>query len=313
MITRHAPVLLAEVIDLLAVGPGGHWLDGTIGGGGHAAAILEGSAPDGRLLGLDRDPAALARVRERLARFGDRLELVEGNIADLARLAAGAQWPPCRGILFDLGISSDQLDDPARGLSFQTDGPLDMRLGPDADATAADLVNDLDEDALANLIWRYGEEPSSRRIARAIAAARPLATTRALADVVARVVRPARGRRPIHPATRTFQALRIAVNDELGAVERAVPQAVAALAPGGRLAVITFHSLEDRIVKTAFKAASTGCTCPPELPLCVCGGRPTVRLITRKPVTPSEDECRSNPRARSAKLRVAERLLEPAA
>lgn len=313
MTTRHAPVLLAEVLDLLAVGPGGHWLDGTIGGGGHAAAILERSAPDGRLLGIDRDPAALARVRDRLAGFGERLVLVEGNIADLGRHVLAAGWPPCAGILFDLGISSDQLDDPARGLSFQTDGPLDMRLGPDADATAADLVNDLDEGALANLIWRFGEEPASRRIARAIAAARPLSTTRALADVIARVVRPARGRRPIHPATRTFQALRIAVNAELEAAERAVPAAIDHLAPGGRLGVISFHSLEDRIVKTAFKAAATGCTCPPELPLCVCGGRPIVRLITRRPVTPSDDECAANPRARSARLRVAERLVEAAA
>jgi len=313
MTTRHAPVLLAEILALLAPTPGGHWLDGTLGGGGHAEALLMRTAPDGRLLGIDRDPLALARAAERLAAFGDRLVLAEGNIADLGAVADANAWPLCNGILFDLGISSDQLDDPARGLSFQTDGPLDMRIGPDADTTAADWVNDAAEADLADVIWRYGEERASRRIARAIVAARPLRTTRALADVVARVVRPERGRRPLHPATRTFQALRIAVNDELAAVERAVPQAFGRLVAGGRLAVISFHSLEDRIIKRAFKAASTGCTCPPEMPLCVCGGRPTVRLVTRHPVTPTEDECRMNPRARSAKLRVAERLAEVAA
>jgi len=306
--TRHAPVLCDEVVALLAVGPGGHWIDGTFGGGGHAAAILRASAPDGRLLGIDRDPTALSRAAADFAPFGDRLTLAEGNIAHLAAIAAERRWPPSRGILFDLGISSDQLDDPARGLSFQHDGPLDMRLGPDADTTAADLVNDLDEAALADLIWRFGEERASRRIARAIVAARPLRSTGELAAVVARVVRPERGRRPIHPATRTFQALRIAVNDELAAVGQAVPQAVDQLAPGGRLAVISFHSLEDRIVKRALRSAATGCTCPPELPSCVCGGRPTVRLVTRKPVTPSPAEAAANPRARSAKLRVAERL-----
>ncbi|MBK6768441.1 MAG: 16S rRNA (cytosine(1402)-N(4))-methyltransferase RsmH [Ardenticatenales bacterium] len=313
MTTRHAPVLLAEILELLAPAPGGHWLDGTLGGGGHAEALLMRTAPDGRLLGIDRDPLALARAAERLAAYGDRLVLAEGNIADLDAVADANAWPPCNGILFDLGISSDQLDDPARGLSFQSDGPLDMRLGPDADMTAADWVNDAAEADLADVIWRYGEERASRRIARAIVAARPLRSTRALADVVARVVRPERGRRPVHPATRTFQALRIAVNDELSAVERAVPQAFGRLATGGRLAVISFHSLEDRIIKRAFKAAATGCTCPPEMPLCVCGGRPTVRLVTRHPVTPTEDECRANPRARSAKLRVAERLAEVAA
>ncbi|MCC7019739.1 MAG: 16S rRNA (cytosine(1402)-N(4))-methyltransferase RsmH [Ardenticatenales bacterium] len=313
MTTRHAPVLLAEILALLAPTPGGHWLDGTLGGGGHAEALLMRTAPDGRLLGIDRDPSALARAAERLAAYGDRLVLAEGNIADLGAVADANAWPLCNGILFDLGISSDQLDDPARGLSFQTDGPLDMRIGPDADTTAADWVNDAAEADLADIIWRYGEERASRRIARAIVAARPLRTTRALADVVARVVRPERGRRPLHPATRTFQALRIAVNDELAAVERAVPQAFGRLVAGGRLAVISFHSLEDRIIKRAFKAASTGCTCPPELPLCVCGGRPTVRLVTRHPVTPTDDECRMNPRARSAKLRVAERLAEVAA
>ncbi len=308
MTTRHRPVLCDEVIALLAVGSGGHWIDGTLGGGGHAAAILDASAPDGRLLGIDRDPQALARAAARLNIFGDRAHLVLGNLGDLAAIAAAAAWPPSRGILFDLGISSDQLDDPARGLSFQHDGPLDMRLGPDAEVSAADLVNELAEAELADVIWRFGDERASRRIARAIVAARPLATTRQLADVVARVVRPERGRRPIHPATRTFQALRIAVNDELTAVERAVPQAVEQLAPGGRLAVISFHSLEDRIVKHALRTAATGCSCPPELPTCVCGGRPTVRLVTRKPVTPSPAEAEANPRARSAKLRVAERL-----
>ena len=307
MTTRHRPVLCDEVIALLERGPGGGRIGGPLRGRRPPAAHPRPPAPR-RLLGIARDPRALARAAAPPAPSGARARLALGNLGDLAALAASAGWPPSRGILFDLGISSDQLDDPARGLSFQHDGPLDMRLGPDADATAADLVNDLPEAELAGVIWRFGEERASRRIARAIVAARPLATTRQLADVVARVVRPERGRRPIHPATRTFQALRIAVNDELTAVERAVPQAVEQLAPGGRLAVISFHSLEDRIVKHALRAAATGCSCPPELPTCVCGGRPTVRLVTRKPVTPSPAEAEANPRARSAKLRVAERL-----
>ena len=290
--------------NFLAVRPGGVYIDGTVGGGGHAEAILESSAPDGRLLGLDRDPGALEAAGERLARFGGRAVLRHGSFARLAALAEG--FAPVDGVLLDLGLSSLQLADPARGFAFSQEGPLDMRFDPTAPGpTAADLVNGLPVKELAALLYRYGEERQAGRIAEAIVAARPLETTRQLAEVIERAV----GRRGrIHPATRTFQALRIAVNKELEALEAALPQAVDLLRPGGRLVVISFHSLEDRIVKRFLRRESRDCICPPETPVCTCGHTAQLRLLTRKPVRPDPEEVERNPRARSARLRAAERI-----
>ncbi|MCB0215616.1 MAG: 16S rRNA (cytosine(1402)-N(4))-methyltransferase RsmH [Caldilineae bacterium] len=308
--TRHVPVLLAEVLTALAPRAGGRYLDTTFGGGGHAAAILDASGPDGRLLGLDRDPAAIERGTRHLAAYGERLALSRTSFDQLDEAARSAGFDAFDGVLFDLGYSSDQLDDPARGLSFRSDGPLDMRLDPDLTEAASDLVNGLAEDALANLIYRFGEEPASRRIARAIVQARPVAGTAQLAELIAAAIgfRPQRGRRAIHPATRTFQALRIAVNDELGALDRGLDKALALLAPGGRIAVISFHSLEDRIVKRRFQDWARACSCPPELPICACSGQARLRLLGRKPTEPGDAELQLNPRARSARLRAAERL-----
>ncbi len=308
--TRHEPVLLAEVLQDLAPRSGGRYLDATLGGGGHARAILEASAPEGRLLGLDRDPAALERARLTLADLMPRLRLRQSGFDHLADIANEEGFERFEGVLFDLGISSDQLDDPERGLSFLRDGPLDMRLDPGLPRSAADLVNELEAAELADLIYRYGEEPASRRIAAAIVSARPLGRTRELAEVIERAVgsRRPRGRRAIHPATRSFQALRIAVNDELGQIERALEQAIDRLSIGGRLAVISFHSLEDRIVKRRLQQAARDCICPPELPVCVCQDRPRLRLLHRKPAQASAEEIEQNPRARSAKLRGAERV-----
>ena len=292
------------MLTFLAVRPGGVYIDGTVGGGGHAEAILESSAPDGRLLGLDRDPGALEAAGERLARFGGRAVLRHGSFARLAALAEG--FAPADGVLLDLGLSSLQLADPARGFAFSREGPLDMRFDPTAPGpTAADLVNGLPVKELAALLYRYGEERQAGRIAEAIVAARPLETTRQLAEVIERAV----GRRGrIHPATRTFQALRIAVNKELEALEAALPQAVDLLRPGGRLVVISFHSLEDRIVKRFLRRESRDCICPPETPVCTCGHTAQLRLLTRKPVRPDPEEVERNPRARSARLRAAERI-----
>jgi len=304
--TVHRPVLFEAVMAALQPRPGGVYLDGTLGGGGHAAGLLERSAPGGRLLGMDRDPLALIRARAVLAPFGARVTLVQGNFAELAALIDAAGFSRFDGIVLDLGISSDQLDDATRGFAFRADGPLDMRLDPDAPLTAADLVNNLEADELSDILYEYGEERHARRIARAVVAARPIRSTGQLADVVARVSGGQRG--GIHPATRTFQALRIAVNAELDALKAALPQVIDRLVPGGRLAAISFHSLEDRIVKHACRAAAADCVCPPGLPECRCGHRATLRLITRRPITASADEIAANPRARSAKLRVAERL-----
>ena len=305
--SAHVPVLLREVLHFLRPRPGGVYIDATVGGGGHAEAILEASAPDGRLLGLDADPDALGRSQRRLHRFERRVVLVHANFDRLQPIAERYGFVPADGVLMDLGVSSDQLADAARGFSFLRPGPLDMRMDPSLPHTAADLINSLDEDDLAHLIRAYGEEPRARRIARAIVRARPMYTTTELADLIARVV-PRRPGQRLHPATRVFQALRIAVNDELGALERALPQAVAVLRPGGRLAVITFHSLEDRIVKHFFRREARDCICPPRQPVCTCGHRAQVRVVTRRPVVPSQDEIRANPRSRSAKLRVVEKL-----
>jgi 16S rRNA (cytosine1402-N4)-methyltransferase len=303
----HTPVLLQEVIAALRPQAGGSYIDGTIGAGGHAAAILAASSPDGQLFGFDQDQSALAIAQRQLAQFGQRFHLFHANFDQLSRMAQVHHIPPANGILLDLGLSSMHLDQPERGFSFQADGPLDMRMDQGAASTAADLVNQLPEAELANLIYRYGEERHSRRIARAIVKARPLHRTIDLAQVVARVSGSGRSdKSKLHPATRTFQALRIAVNDELGALERVLPQAIAWLKPGGRLAVISFHSLEDRLVKQYFKQESRDCICPPEQPSCTCRHKAIVDIITKRPITPSLTEASENPRARSAKLRVVE-------
>jgi len=302
----HVPVLFQAVLNGLDVQPGGRYIDATLGGGGHSAGILAASAPGGKLLGIDRDPAALKRARARLRPYGDRAVTVHGSFRHLLQVAQVNGFSAVDGILFDLGLSSLQLADPSRGFAFSKEGPLDMRFDPSAETpTAADLVNTLTEEALADLIYRYGEERQSRRIARAIVAARPIRTTRQLAEVIEGAVR---GRRRIHPATLTFQALRIGVNEELEAIEEALPQAVDLLKAGGRLVVISFHSLEDRLVKHFVRRESRKCVCPPEHPICTCDHEATLKEITRKPIQPTEEEVEENPRARSAKLRVAERV-----
>lgn len=301
----HVPVLYHEVLAGLQPSPGGRYIDGTVGLGGHAAGLLQASRPDGRLLGLDRDPFALEQARQRLAPFGERARLVQASYVDMAALAG--DLAPVDGILLDLGLSSLQLDDPARGFAFQAEGPLDMRFDPRAALSAADIVNTWPVDELAEIIYRYGEEPNSRRIARAIGAARPLSSTTELAEVVSRAVGGRRGER-LHPATKTFQALRMVVNGELEAVEAVLPQAVSLLRPGGRLAVISFHSLEDRVIKQFIRQlargpAETDPANPYPAPF-----TPVLKEITRKPVTPAEAEVARNPRARSAKLRLAEKI-----
>ncbi len=301
----HQPVLYHEIIHALRPINKGFYVDGTLGAGGHARGILEACKPDGRLLGFDVDPQALALARETLAPYGQRARLMQASYDSLTERLREIGWNGVDGILLDLGLSSMQLDTPERGFSFQQDAPLDMRFDPASPTTAADLVNNLPQDELADLIYRNGEERASRRIARAIVKARPLQTTRQLAAVIETVL-PRKGR--IHPATQTFQALRIAVNQELERVENVLPQAVAALKSDGRLAVISFHSLEDRIVKEYFRRESRDCICPPRQPVCTCGHKATLKEITRKPITPGEAEIAANPRARSAKLRIAEKL-----
>ncbi len=302
----HLPVLYQQVIRYLLPHSGGRYVDGTVGAGGHARGILEASAPDGLLLGLDVDPQALELAQAYLAPFGKRVILREASYTALEGEIRALGWEGVDGILLDLGLSSMQLDRPERGFSFREDAPLDMRFSPRSPQTAADLVNTLPEADLADILYRYGEERRSRQVARAIVAARPIHTTRQLAEVVARVT--GSGRPGIHPATRTFQALRIAVNRELENVESVLPQAIAALRPGGRLAVISFHSLEDRIVKHYFRRESRDCICPPRQPVCTCGHTAQVRVLTRKPVMASAEEREQNPRARSARLRVVEKL-----
>lgn len=281
-------------------------MDCTVGAGGHAFGILEASQPDGRLLGMDLDPQALQLARQRLEPFGERAILVQASYATLRAQLDLLGWDLVNGILLDLGLSSMQLDTPERGFSFQADGPLDMRFDPRQPIRAADLVNTLPEKELANLLYEYGEERRSRQVAQAIVRARPVHTTRQLAQIVAGAT--GGGSAGIHPATRTFQALRIAVNRELESLEAVLPQAVASLEPGGRLAVIAFHSLEDRIVKQFFRQESRDCLCPPRQPVCTCGHTATIKEITRRPIRPQPAEIMDNPRARSARLRVAERL-----
>jgi 16S rRNA (cytosine1402-N4)-methyltransferase len=302
----HQPVLYQETIDALAPHAAGRYLDGTVGAGGHAWGLLNASAPDGLLLALDVDPAALDLAAQRLAEFGERAALRRGSYGQMAEHLVAMNWDAVDGILLDLGVSSMQFDRPERGFSFQHEGPLDMRFDPNGGTTAADLVNELPEEELADIIFRYGEERKSRRIAQAIVKARPLHTTGELAAVIAKALG---GKRSgIHPATRSFQALRIAVNGELDTLEAALPQAVTALKAGGRLAVIAFHSLEDRIVKQTFRRESQDCICPPEQPVCTCGHTASIKEITRRPIVAGENEVKANPRARSARLRVAEKL-----
>jgi 16S rRNA (cytosine1402-N4)-methyltransferase len=315
----HQPVLLDEC--LAHLGPGGEAgatvVDGTVGSGGHAEAILARNAPDGRLIGLDRDPAALALARRRLARFGERATLVHASFRDLGRVLATCGAARVHALLLDLGMSSLQLDAPGRGFRFAEAGaegtPLDMRMDPSGGATAAELLARADEATLARWFADYGELPGARRLARAIVAERRRAPIRSAADLL-RVVRSARvgGGRRHHPGTLVFQALRIAVNDELAALGEALEQAPDALLPGGRLLVIAYHSLEDRAVKRHIAALERGCICPPELPVCRCGRRPLLRRVVRRAIRPGEAEVRANPRARSARLRVAERLREVA-
>jgi len=280
-------------------------VDGTLGAGGHAAGLLAGSEPGGQLLGLDVDPQSLGLALQKLTPFGERAWLKKASYTSLPGQLAELGWDSVDGILLDLGASSMQFDTPERGFSFLADGPLDMRFDPSNPLTAAEIVNKWPEQELADLLFRYGEESSARRIARAIVAARPVGGTRQLAAVIERV-QPRRG--PHHPATLSFQALRIAVNGELESVEKILPLAVQALGPGGRLAVISFHSLEDRLVKEYFRRESKDCICPPRQPICTCGHKASIKEITRRPITPTEAEINQNSRARSAKLRVAEKL-----
>jgi 16S rRNA (cytosine1402-N4)-methyltransferase len=303
---QHVPVLFQEVLDILSPTPGGTYLDGTLGAGGHSRGILERSSPDGRVIGFDRDPQALALARENLAEFGNRIIAVHDSYQNFQSHLNNLNWQLVDGILLDLGLSSMQLDRPERGFSFRESGPLDMRFDPEQPLSAADLVNGLSREELADLLFNYGEEKQSWKIADAIIANRPLVSTQDLAELIKKVTRNRKTR--IHPATRTFQALRIAVNGELDALEAFLPRALEALKPGGRLAIIAFHSLEDRIVKTFFRRESSDCICPPEIPQCVCGHQAQLKVLTRRPVQPTEEQISLNPRARSAKLRAAEKI-----
>jgi 16S rRNA (cytosine1402-N4)-methyltransferase len=321
MQTQHVPVMLEEVLKYLQPKAGGSYVDGTVGGGGHTEAILERTAPDGKVLGIDSDSQALARVRERLAQVvsDGRLVLVHGNFAELARIVHEAGFVSIQGVLLDLGFSSDQMGDPQRGFSFSVDGPLDMRLDQSQALSAADLVNSASEHELADIFWRYGEESRSRQIARRIVRERAkgaITRTAQLAGLAAAGV-PYRAR-AIHPATKTFQALRIAVNHELEGLETVLPQILDVLSSGriddvgsagnvgGRMVIITFHSLEDRLVKGFMRREASDCICPPHTPVCICGHKARLRVLTRKPVIPTAQEVIANPRARSAKLRAAE-------
>ncbi len=303
---RHIPVLVAEVVYALSVRAGLSYIDCTVGAGGHAEAILRSGEGTARLLGIDADPEAISLARERLASWKNGVTLVRGNFSELGVIARDNGFIPSDGILFDLGISSMQLGEAGRGFSFQYDAPLDMRFDPSHTRTASDVVNGLPERDLADLIFRYGEERRSRQIARAIVKERPVTTSRQLAKVIESVVPTRRGK--MHVATRTFQALRIAVNDELQALESGLSQALEVLRPGGRMVVISFHSLEDRIVKQFMRTEGKGCICPPRIPSCICGRSPSLRLLFSKAIKPSEQEVKANPRSRSARLRAAEAL-----
>ena len=307
----HKPVLLQECLDGLAIKPQGVYLDGTLGRAGHSREIARRLGSEGRLICIDRDQAALDAAGERLGEWMDRVTLIHGNFGDLADLLDDRGLSGLDGMLFDLGVSSPQLDDKTRGFSYMQDAPLDMRMDQSERLTADTVVNQWPQEELRRILWQYGEERYAPQIAAAIVrrrAERPIASTLDLVEVI-RGAMPARAlREKQHPAKRSFQAIRIAVHDELSAVDRMLQAAVPRLAPGGRLCVISFHSLEDRLVKNALAAFAKGCTCPPDLPVCVCGKVPEVRLVSRKPIVASPAELEENPRARSAKLRVAEKL-----
>ncbi len=307
---HHVSVLLDESIEALNVRPDGIYLDGTLGGAGHSSEIAK-RLTTGMLIGVDRDPKALAAAEERLAPWRDRVRLVHSNFRELDAILDGLGVPAVDGILLDLGVSSPQLDEAIRGFSYMADAPLDMRMDPSDPLTAWEVVNTWSQEELRRILFTYGEERYAPLIAAAIVRRReqaPIDTTLALVDVIRGAMPQKALREKQHPAKRSFQAIRIAVNDELGAVDAVMRRAIDRLNPGGRLAVITFHSLEDRIVKNAMAEAIKGCICPPEFPVCVCGKKPTLKLISRKPITAGEAELENNPRARSAKLRVGEKL-----
>ena len=306
----HKPVLLDECIQGLNIKPDGIYVDGTLGRAGHSSEIAK-RLTTGHLYCIDRDIAAIEHAREKLSPWMDAVTLVHGNFTDLTRLLAEAGAPAADGMLFDFGVSSPQLDDPARGFSYMHDAPLDMRMDQREPLTARTVVNEWPQEELRRILWQYGEERYAPAIAHGLVRARgqaPIETTLQLVDVIRSALPGAALREKQHPAKRTFQAIRIAVNDELTAARRVIGQAVPLLARGGRLCIITFHSLEDRIVKTGYGEYVKGCTCPPEFPVCVCGKKPSLKLINKKPILPDEEELKDNPRSRSAKLRIAEKL-----
>ena len=306
----HNPVLLGECIEGLAIRPDGIYVDGTLGRAGHSREIAR-RLTTGRLVCIDRDEAALAAAEERLASWREQVTLVHGNFGDLEQLLDGLGLSQVDGMLFDLGVSSPQLDDAQRGFSYMADAPLDMRMDRSEGLTAYTVVNEWPQEELRRILYQYGEERCAGAIAGAIVRAReraPVETTLQLVEIIKSAMPPQALREKQHPAKRSFQAIRIAVNDELTAVERMLQGAVPRLSPGGRLCVISFHSLEDRIVKNALAAFAKGCTCPPDFPVCVCGKKPQIRLVNRKPIVAGPDELADNPRARSAKLRIGEKL-----
>ena len=306
----HVSVLLQECLDGLNIKPDGIYVDGTLGGAGHSSQIAK-RLTTGRLIGIDRDPVALKAAGERLAPYADRVTLVHSNFCEIAQVLDDLGIEAVDGILLDLGVSSPQLDDGSRGFSYMVDAPLDMRMNNEDPVTAKDIVNTWSYEELRRILFDYGEERYAPRIADAICRRReekPIETTLELVDIIRSAMPAAALREKQHPAKRSFQAIRIAVNDELGAVRKVMEAAIPRLNPGGRLAIITFHSLEDRIVKNAMADAAKGCTCPPSFPVCVCGKKPQVKLVTRKPITASDAELEANPRSRSAKLRVCEKM-----
>ena len=306
----HVPVLLHECLDALAIKPDGIYVDGTLGRAGHSLEIVK-RLTTGRLIGIDRDETAIAAAQERLAAYGDRVTLVHSNFDRIGDILADLHIDGADGMLFDLGVSSPQLDDAERGFSYMADAPLDMRMDRDQSLTAYEIVNNWPREELKSILYEYGEERCAPQIAAAIERVRtdhPIETTLELVDIIRSAMPPSALREKQHPAKRSFQAIRIAVNDELGELPPMLRAAEKNLKPGGRLAVITFHSLEDRIVKNVFQDAAKGCTCPPSFPVCVCGHKPKIKILTKKPIIATREEVEENPRSRSAKLRVAERV-----
>lgn len=310
----HQPVLIHEALDAINPHSPGRYIDATVGAGGHASGILENSSPSGELLGLDLDPKALSIAQHNLAAFGKRVHLIQSSYLSIPAQMERLGWSEVNGILFDLGVSSMQLVSQEKGFSFQIQGPLDMRFDPNQQLDAEHLVNELSEDELSEIIWRYSEEKKARAIAKAIVKARPIRTTVQLAEIIMQAActgkqtKSSERKKPLHPATLTFQALRIAVNNELVTLKNSLPQAVKSLAPGGRLVVISFHSLEDRIVKQFIREESRDCICPPKQPVCNCSHKATLTMKTRKAIKPTIAEIQANPRARSARLRYAEKI-----